>query len=171
MRLITSGCTARRAWSTLLRDRRLPDLSPASALADPSLGRDDDSDGAGSDRQLGIDPEEEGQDRHEEDATAEPEQRSEDAAAIEAGRRKSAPRFNRRIAQSYEHHAGARPSNTPVIVGLSSTADKHTNQKHSLGYKKPTETTEISPLSKSGTTGGRTGFSQSSSAKVPRQQG
>src|SRR5471032_2303466 len=33
MRLITSGCTARRACSTLLRDRPLADFSGISALA------------------------------------------------------------------------------------------------------------------------------------------
>ena len=39
MRPITMGCTARRAWSTLLRDSRLPDLSAASALDGKSIGR------------------------------------------------------------------------------------------------------------------------------------
>ena len=35
---MTMGCTARRAWSTLLRDRRLADLSVVSAFAGASTG-------------------------------------------------------------------------------------------------------------------------------------
>ena len=38
MRPITNGCTARRAWSTLLRDSRLADLSAESALGIGSAG-------------------------------------------------------------------------------------------------------------------------------------
>ena len=38
MRVMTPGCTARRAWSTLLRDRRLADLSVVSDFAAISTG-------------------------------------------------------------------------------------------------------------------------------------